>query len=313
MQRDHAPSPAAAPPSAQTAPPAPEPLQWAPAPAPAPAEAAGISDPLTSASGAPATASDAGGVGESGFFGKSQYRKIKSIFFTPEEITDIRLALNTYKKHFVGHEEDAQFNEEDFLNQLAGLRKSPKTNRYFVYPQFFLESLVYHGRDNWAVWINGQKITQNTPHENSDILVTAIDQNHVSLEWRPVAMERINDAWSKTSNNEIRVDKMNGVVAFSLRPNQTFSSYVMRVLEGKVQPVTVDNNIAGLLEEDEESSAQDTKAKTPAAPVAADSESSREGLTGLVKAYEKIGDGNPSSQASPQNPAKPAASQEKKP
>src|SRR5690606_7030051 len=113
---------------------------------------------------------------------------------------------------------------------------------YYSYPQFFLESLVYHGPENWIIWVNGQKINQDTPKDNADIKVLAIDEDKVRLQWKPISMEKVNEVLAHSPNEEIEINNLHGTVDFTLRPNQTFSSYVMRVLEGKVLPVTIDNS-----------------------------------------------------------------------
>jgi hypothetical protein len=241
-------------------------------------------------------------------FEKPEYRKIKSLFFTSAEVTDIKLALNTYKKHFSGATEDADFNEEDFLNQLAGLRRSPKTNRYFVYPQFFLDSIVYHGKDNWTVWINGQKYTNSTANEASEIRIAEIDKDKAIIEWKPVAMDKVNAVWDRMPNDEVVVDKQRGLVDFVLRPNQTFSSYVMRVVEGRVQTVTVDNTIVDVAEETAADTEQGAGAGEPA-----QADRPKEGLGGLIDAYSKLGTSNDAMQQPTPTAAPSPTMQEKKP
>jgi hypothetical protein len=264
---------------------------------------------------APAIASPAAAaptpVPETISFDKPEYRKIHSLFFSPADMADVTVALNNYKKHFSGQPDDADFDEEDFLNQLAGMRKrGPKTARFFSYPQFFLESLVYHSKTNWIVWVNGFKITQETPQENDNIVVKEIDQDKVRFEWHPTAieMERIAPAWERTQPPGIEFDKTHAVVAFTLRPNQTFSSYVMNVLEGKVQSVTIDTSVAEIPEEEIIVDEPEEVARPEPAQ-------SREGLGGLIDAYSKLGDTDkPSGQApAPRAPSVPATPQEKKP
>lgn len=241
--------------------------------------------------------------------------RIKSLLFTPEEISDIRYALNIYRKHSGGAAENENFDEEDFLNRLTGLRKAPETNRFFVYPQFFLESLVYHSPNNWAIWINNQKITQDSPKESTDLTVLEIDKDKVQIKWRPVSMQKVNEMWARIPNKEVVVDKRKGAVIFTIKPNQTFSSYVMHVLEGKMRPVTVDTHAISVQEEEEilNRNSEEPPAETPAAepapveevkPAPAPQES-REGLSGLIGAYSHIGN--------PDNHNNPPTPQEKKP
>jgi hypothetical protein len=225
--------------------------------------------------------------------GQRHANKIKSVFFTREEMQDIRLAVNTYRKHFAGKNKDAEFNEEDFISQLTGMRKSKKTSRYFMYPQFYLQSVVYDSPKSWVVWINdstrNQKINQDTPQDDTEIHVLSINENTVKFEWRPVAMEKVLEVWEKSPNEEVIVDKFRGTVRFTLRPNQTFSSFVMRPLEGKVVPVTIDNNIG------EAVIAAPAPVRTPEAADAAAPK--KEGLSGLIGAYSNIGKEAPKPQS----------------
>lgn len=232
--------------------------------------------------------------------------KIRSLFFTPAEVADIRYAVNIYRKNTTGQSMGEDMDEEDFLNKLVGMKRTTESNRYFQYPQFFLESLVYHTATNWIIWVNGQKLTQASPVEGAELSVLAIDKDKVSLLWRPVLMERVNATWSQLPEHDsgVMVHDKDKSVQFTLRPNQTFSSYVMSVLEGKMAPVTVDTQTIQMPEEviprqselpAELSENQDKKT----------SEENKEGLTGLIGAYGNI-DKTIESQGQP-------AAQEKKP
>ncbi|MFW0777974.1 MAG: hypothetical protein ACN2B6_09695 [Rickettsiales bacterium] len=216
--------------------------------------------------------------------------KIGSLFFTPEETADINYAMNIYKKNSSGRRDDGGFDEEDFLNRLTGIRKAQETNRYYKYPQFFLESIVYHAEDNWIIWVNGQKLTQSSPMENTDLSVMEINEDMVRLKWKPVSMHKVNETWQKMENDNVEVYKRRGEVIFTLRVNQTFSSYVMNILEGKVQPVTVDTHNISL---EPPSEVLDPSPVDSGDPFfnQEDDDPSRTGLGGLIDAYSKLGSG----------------------
>jgi hypothetical protein len=237
----------------------------------------------------------------------SDKNRTKSLLFTQEEINDIHLAINTYLK-YIGRGGDLTFDEEAFLSRLGGLKSnSNPENRFFTYPQFFLDSLVYHSPDDWIIWVNGEKITNATPKENNNIHVVSIDADKATIAWFPLSMDKVLDVWKKFPNETVEVDKKHGQVIFSLRPNQTFSSYVMKVLEGKVVPVTVDAAQAEVFTPlsdqelppptDEEllPAAAPSPAigaapqPIPAAPTPAQTvPASREGLGGLINRYENL-------------------------
>lgn len=215
-------------------------------------------------------------------------KKINSLFFSPEEVRDIHLAINTYLKH-VNNRQDLTFDEEAFLRRLSGLKTS-SPSRYYTYPQFFLDSLVYHKADDWVIWLNGQKITQDTLTEGTQIHVLEIDAGKVKLEWLPPAMERVLEVWNQIPNDETIVDQLRGKVIFTLHPNQTFSSYVMKVLEGKVMPVTVDT---ALIEKTLSASSisrkeQAKESRASEAPAPPEKTERMEGLPGLIDSYRNL-------------------------
>jgi hypothetical protein len=227
-------------------------------------------------------------------------QQVKSLFFSPAELADLRYAASIYRKNTTGRAQDELFDEEDFLKRLTGARKPAEASRYYRYPQFYLESLVYHGPDNWIVWINGQKLTEESPVENASLSVVSIGKEEVALRWRPADMDRVRERWSSTKNEITQVDLVGGTVAFRLHPNQTFSSYSMSVLEGKVQPVTLDTHAAPL------PTPSEPEAAPPTLPAAAPAEASREGLPGLINAYSNLGETKPGEPAAP-TPAPAAA------
>lgn len=231
--------------------------------------------------------------------------EIDSLFYSPEEVADIRLAINTYLKH-IGRGGDPNFDEDEFLQRLGRLKKVSTGSRFYTYPQFYLSSIVYHAADDWVIWINGDKITQATSPEHSDVHVTRITADEVDFEWLPPAMDKVTQVWRQYPNDEVKVDLLRGKVWFTLKPNQTFSSYVMRIVEGKVTPVAVDNaklNDALLAAEKAAADAQKKKeeeekilpeeSKNPepvpvAPPPSSEQPKRKEGLGGLIDSYKSI-------------------------
>jgi hypothetical protein len=219
--------------------------------------------------------------------------KVKSLFFSPEELSDIRYAVNIYRKNSGQQVDDDDIDEEDFLRKLTKIAKtqdSKSSSRYYTYPQFFMESLVYYAQDNWIVWINGQKITQVTSVENSELSVVSITPDKAEVQWKPLDMEKIESVVDKLPSTEAKISKREGTVTFVLKPNQTFSSFLMAVLEGKVQSVTVDTHALDISEPAAEAT-EEVPIENPAAE--AGDEQSRQGLKGLIGAYEKLGQDKP--------------------
>jgi hypothetical protein len=162
--------------------------------------------------------------------------KVRSLFFSAKDMAAIRKAVGVYTR-IAGEGANAM----DFLNRLqTPEQQEKKSERYFVYPQFFLASLVYNTPEDWTVYINNQRLTHKNPESSQGLRVKSIDKDKVAFEWMPDNWRKVEDVWSVMPNKDIEVDGRKSTVMFTLRPNQTFSSYVMRVLEGKVMPMVLD-------------------------------------------------------------------------
>lgn len=228
---------------------------------------------------------------------------VPSLFYSPDDLYRIKLAINTYLKVTSGNQDQITVDEADFLNKLAAVfgRKESRHRSFFTYPQFFLKSLVYHSENDWTLWINEIRLTHQTP-ENSELRVLAISKDKVDFEWTPTNMEKVLEVWLKQPTDGVSVDQNRRKVYFSLRPNQTFSSYKMTLLEGRALPVTV-----GI---QEESGIQDSQSaveirevpkpdtslpaapivSTPAqAPAGVSKPADNQGFSGLMNMYKNIG------------------------
>lgn len=162
--------------------------------------------------------------------------KVRSLFFNERDMESIRKAVAAYTRASSG---EGGSEAMDFLRRLQGEEKPKPGQRYFMYPQFFLSSLVYHSSQDWSARINGQYYTNKQP-EGVGIRVTDIDKDKVALEWTPADLHRVEEVWNATTTKDPAVNLSGGKVTFTLKTNQTFSSYVMRVLEGKVKPKVLD-------------------------------------------------------------------------
>jgi hypothetical protein len=166
---------------------------------------------------------------------------VKSMFFTQQQMARIDKALDIYSKYTVLKQNGNE--GEDFLKQLeskdsgsASVQQKPK---YYTYPQFFLSSLAYHSPGDWSIIVNNQKISSLNVKTPSEIQVESIDKDKVLLLWTPAKlnMEKINEKWNGLQSGSVQVNGISGTVNFALHANQTFSSFTMQVMEGKVLPV----------------------------------------------------------------------------
>ncbi len=166
--------------------------------------------------------------------------EINSVLFFPSEIEAIINARLFYEQHPAGSDKG----DEDFLKTLEksasdiGLGANPED---FTYPQFFLSSIAYYSPDNWVIWVNNEKITQDSAASISGLYVSEINKDKVVFEWQPKRMDKIVDTKDYSPENPVQVNFITNRIKFTLKVNQTFTSYAMQVVEGKVPPVTIKN------------------------------------------------------------------------
>jgi len=220
---------------------------------------------------------------------------IKSLFFTQEEMAAIHHAIAIYAKYAIRQHNTHE--GEDFLKQLEGKGNAASAGppkKYYTYPQFFLASLAYHSPGDWSVQINQERITSETkPEASGGLRVLKIDKDKVSLEWKPddADIDKINALTNKVPGKLVDIDRANGIITFTLHANQTFSSYAMQVLEGKVQPVMVENAMAGNTIAMPDPIAEKAAPVSPENPVTPPA-SNQNGLKGLINNYNNLGQEN---------------------
>jgi len=167
---------------------------------------------------------------------------MKSILFNDTDIDAVHNARKFYDQHLNGSISGG-IAEDDFLKNLEKINaiKSEKSPKTFTYPQFFLSSLAYHSPKDWVVWINNEKFTQDSGVSLAGLRILNINNEKVTIEWQPENMDKVIDD-GNIDDNLINVDIMRNKVVFKLKANQTFTSYAMKVVEGKVVPVTINLN-----------------------------------------------------------------------
>jgi hypothetical protein len=212
----------------------------------------------------------------------------RSIFFSSEQLNSIKQARKSYERRISGQPGEDEFKEDEFLKKLENLVTEAPDDQPFTYPQFFLSSILYRSQNDWAIWLNNIKITQD-PETQKDIAVLAIDTQKVTLQWRPARMDKITDIGKSTDASGVKLDFINGKVEFTLRGNQTFSSYSMSVVEGRVPQMTLQPKNALATNPVAMPGAPAASPGMPAMPGGAPARPDRTGLGGLIGAYEAIG------------------------
>ena len=181
-----------------------------------------------------------------------------SLFFPQEQVDALRQAVELYNQNLLQrHNRPAQIAQpqqpkkqqpDDYLTALTKNKPGqkgktppappPVVKELFDYPQFYMEFLMYHSASSWMVLVNGQKYASDMPADPAaELRVVTVQPERVVFEWKPKNMDRIRESWDGEASYNVSVDYPASKVTFALRLNQTFSSYLMQVVEGKVTPV----------------------------------------------------------------------------
>jgi hypothetical protein len=114
-------------------------------------------------------------------------------------------------------------------------------------PAFYLESIVFYKPNDWAIWINGTRITKNKPMPS--VNVKQVTRKFVFLEWDTDKLDIINPSWRNTGKidpegnyrfgDNIIYEPFNQRVSFRLKPNQSMVSRRLEIVEGKVASETI--------------------------------------------------------------------------
>ena len=161
-----------------------------------------------------------------------------SLLFNPPTIEKLRKALQFYRP-------DANKGGEntDFLSEIANV---PTAETIVVSaPYFYLGSIIYSNTGEWFIWLNGKKIAASRPLQDPRLTITSLSTNAVSFKWKPATVADIQANWSRRQqindynrvlSPNVNFNRDTGEIDFTLRPNQTFFSATMQVVEGRVIP-----------------------------------------------------------------------------
>ncbi len=163
---------------------------------------------------------------------------VVSVLFTAAETDAIAQARKQYSSRGTTEESEA-----DLLDQLQGIKATKKPDAELqekYYAQFYLESLIYHTPSDWMSWLKGSEVGKKfTPislaANDVGIKVLRVGKEDMTYEWKPKDWQQVTRAF-KGNNPAIVLDSAQRVVIFTLRVNQTISSYDMQIREGPVNP-----------------------------------------------------------------------------
>ncbi|MBM3579348.1 MAG: hypothetical protein FJX34_01080 [Alphaproteobacteria bacterium] len=151
-----------------------------------------------------------------------------SLMFDDEQNSNIERAIYAFKTNQSFTPESSNSGTEDKSQQKES--EVSENEKSYIY----LASIIYFGRDDWAVWINNQKITTASNMESNEMYLTDVEPSRVKFLWR-ISVSK----WKILSGqkSEILAPKINDrnqvEIEFELHPNQTFMLTNRNVIEGK--------------------------------------------------------------------------------
>ncbi|MBI1274914.1 hypothetical protein GC177_02950 [bacterium] len=103
-------------------------------------------------------------------------------------------------------------------------------------PAFYLSTIIYKGENKWAVWLRGYKFTPENLEDGTVTLINVTKQR-ATFEWIAEGLDVISPNWEEKvkDTKQVKVKDDKKTVVFSLFPNQSFVSRVMKVIEGKAE------------------------------------------------------------------------------
>ena len=152
-----------------------------------------------------------------------------SLMFTEENIQDIFKVLPASSTGIPDQYSLGFANK----NQNEGDGSDKRTNL-----SIYLNSIMYISDDAWALWLNGNKIT-NMNKNNGDIQVLKVTPLYVDFMWKVSDLQ-----WQVINKNNV-IPKTNYVVNgdyvdlyFTLSPNQTYIPALNQILEGNQRQIS---------------------------------------------------------------------------
>jgi hypothetical protein len=158
------------------------------------------------------------------------FKEYKSIMFSDQEIIQLKAT-----------EEAQKIKRAQEERQQVAVEKEPRKRQasaYYTYPQFYLGSLAYYSAEEWTFWLNGKKYTPASGTEADGVTIESVLPSRIIFTYK-VRKEEPIDLQATPNDSGIQINTNERSIMFALSPNQTFSTYGLRLYEGRIQPVTV--------------------------------------------------------------------------
>ncbi len=160
----------------------------------------------------------------------------KSLMYDDEEMELIKksiLALRNGESLSIGDEDSNKLSKEE-LAKLEAERKNKELLELNERSKIYLGSIIYITQDNWAIWLNKNKITSYNNNKDNEFFVEKISQNKADILWT-LSLSKWRVLSGKIGNENLpnTNDKNQALIRFSLKTNQTFILRYNNIIEGK--------------------------------------------------------------------------------
>lgn len=126
-----------------------------------------------------------------------------------------------------------------------------KSNSPIEAPAFYLKSILYFSPDNWSLWLNNKKLSDNTDKTIENITLVDISHKQASFLWKNTTIDLIYPDWKDlftaiednkyaSPEKNILVDASTGNITFILKPNQSLVSKTLEIVEGPAKSSSLD-------------------------------------------------------------------------
>lgn len=181
-----------------------------------------------------------------------------SLMFDDEKVKNLLAIYRAYllskqqegPKGADGQTAASQVNVGDIIGKLTGDEKPKEIVEEVL--KISLNSIVFDSATQWSMWVNGQRFSRKVAEEgftldNSQLRVLQANNREVTYLWVPMtdSYNLVRQRWEDkknrgniftntqaAQNERVEFNEEARTVSFTLRPNQTFVSQFMSVMEG---------------------------------------------------------------------------------
>lgn len=196
-----------------------------------------------------------------------------SLMFPQKDVDDLVTIYRAYLASIANSSEEETNTVDDdvakqTLERLAGIQEQEAVDPEIY--NFALNSILYNHSRDWSIWVNGKRRSRKEAMEgfsigSSNVKVSRVGKDQITYVWEPQgsSFDVVQSRWDAkqqrkadkvqspqiAAGDQVAIDGIGQKVTVTLRPNQTFMSEHMSVMEGtrslQKTPAAADSPPAG--------------------------------------------------------------------